>query len=126
MTATELTPKQRRAIAALVQTGEIQAAADATGVSRTSLYAWLKTPAFQDALRAAESDALHELTRGLLALGKRSTRAVTAVLDDPGATHGERLRAADLILGRLLQLRELVDLEGRISALEQRIEGVPE
>ena len=31
-----------------------------------------------------------------------------------------RVRAADIVLARLLQLRELVDLDARVAALEAR------
>lgn len=121
MSGTELTPKQRRAVAALVEHGEIQAAATAANVARSTLYEWLQQPAFTSALRDAEAAALRELTRGLLALGKRATGAIAGVLDDPDATAAAKLRAADVVLGKLLQLRELVELEERVAALEQRI-----
>jgi len=125
MSGTELTPKQRRCIAALVETGDIQAAAEATGCSRTTVYAWMRQAPFTAALRDAEGDALRALTRGLLALGKRATGAIVDVLDDPDANVSTRLRAADIVLARLLQLRELVDLESRVTALEAARDGNP-
>lgn len=121
MSATELTPKQRRAVAALVEHGEILAAADAADVSRSTLYQWLKTPAFMAALRDAEADALRSLTRSLVSLGKRATGVIAETMDDPKANASTRLRAADVVLTRLLQLRELVDLEERVAALEASV-----
>ncbi len=121
MSQTELSPKQRRAIAALIETGEVLAAADAADVSRTTLYQWLKNPAFTAALRDAEADALRSLTRQLVSLGKRATATIADAMTDPSVNASTRVRAADVVLGRLLQLRELVDLEERVASLEASV-----
>lgn len=113
-----LTPKQRSAIVALLEHGEISAAATAANVARGSLYTWLQQPAFVAALREAETDLLRTLTRQLLTLGTRAIDTFAAVLADPDATATVRLRAADSVIGKLLQLRELSSLEERVAALE--------
>ena len=38
-----------------------------------------------------------------------------------GKLHAHRVRAADVSLSRLLQLRELATLEGRVTELEQSV-----
>lgn len=114
-----LTPKQRLAIAALIEHGSVKGAAGAAGVSRETLYRWQKQPTFAEALRDAESAALAGFTRNLLGLGELASQALR-----DGLAEGEdiriRLRAADILYSRLLAWRELVDLERRLAALESR------
>ena len=47
----QLSPKQRKAIEALLTTGEVKAAAAAAGIHRDTLHRWLKEPIFLDAVR---------------------------------------------------------------------------
>jgi hypothetical protein len=124
MSGTELSPKQRKAIAALVESGEIQQAAEHANCSRGTLYTWLKQPAFLAALKQAETDSLRSLTRKLVSLGSRATGVIEATMSDADASAAVRLKAADTVLARLLQLRELVDLETRVAELESRLEAM--
>jgi transposase-like protein len=114
-----LTPKQRKAVAALLSTGEVKAAAVEAGVSRETLHRWLKQPAFLAAVRSAEADALDELSRLLVRLGRTSVATLAKAMGDAGTPPATKVRAADAALGRLLQLRELAQLEARVQALEQ-------
>ena len=125
LTDPQLTPKQRRAVEALLTTGEVAAAAQAAGVSRDTLYRWLKQPAFLGAVRAAEARALDDLSRLLVRLGRTAAATLAKAMADPAAPYATRVRAADVALGRLLQLRELATLEARVVALEQaaRLQG---
>jgi hypothetical protein len=115
----QLTTKQRKAIAALLATGEVKAAAAEAGVHRDTLHRWLKEPTFLTAVRAAETDALDELSRLLVRLGRTAVDTIAKVMGDPETPPATRVRAADAALGRLLQLRELAQLEARVQALEQ-------
>ena len=114
----ELTPKQRRAVETLLATGEVKAAAAEAGVHRDTLHRWLKEPAFLAAVRGAEAAALDELSRLLVRLGRTAAATLAKAMSDPAAPYPTRVRAADAALGRLLQLRELAQLEARVQALE--------
>jgi transposase-like protein len=120
VTAPTLTQKQRKAVEALLTTGDVAAAAREVGVSRESLYRWMKQPAFQVAVREAEAAALDELSRMLVRLGRTATGTLAKAMTDPAAPWPTRVRAADAALARLLQLRELATLEARVTELEQR------
>jgi transposase-like protein len=113
-----LSPKQRKAVEALLTTGEVSAAAKEAGVSKDSLYRWMKQPAFLDAVREAESRALDDLSRLLVRLGRTAVATLAKAMNDPAAPYATRVRAADASLSRLLQLRELATLEARVRALE--------
>ena len=120
----KITPKQRKAIESLMTNANVLEAAKAAGVSRQTIYRWMNTDlAFQQALCRAETEALTGLSRSLVTLGVKATQTLEQTLSDQGSSAGARVRAADIILGRLLQLRELVSLEERISRLEQQIES---
>ena len=119
VTPAHLTPKQRKAVEALLTTGEVAAAAQAAGVSRESVYRWLKQPAFLAAVREAEARAIDDLSRLLVRLGRTATATLAKAMNDAAAPWATRVRAADAVLSRLLQLRELATLEARVAELER-------
>jgi len=114
-----LSPKQRKAIEALLITGEVSAAATEAGVSRVTLYRWLRQPVFTAAVRAAEARALDELSRLLVRLGRSAATTLATAMNDPATPAATRVRAADVVLARLLQLRELATLDARVTELEK-------
>ncbi len=115
----ELSLKQRRAVEALLATGEVSAAAREAGVRRETLHRWLREPIFLQAVRQAETQTLDELSRLLVRLGRTAVATLAKAMSDPTIPPSTRVRAADASLGRLLQLRELACLEARVAALEQ-------
>ena len=114
-----LSPKQRRAVEALLSTGEVAAAAREAGVNRASLHRWLKEPLFLQAVREAEAAALDELSRLLVRLGRTAAATLAKAMSDPATPWATRVRAADASLSRLLQLRELAVLDARVTELER-------
>ena len=114
-----LTPRQRRAVQALLATGDLDGAAAAAGVSRRTLQRWMHLDAFRQALLDAEGAALRDLSRELVRLARIAVKTLEDTMQDTEATPGQRIRAADIILARLLQIRELTDIETRLQALEQ-------
>lgn len=121
----KVTPRQHKTIEALLTSGDRRAACAAAGISAQTLYRWLKQPHFRQALQQAEGEALQALQRRLTALGDMAVGVLGDTMSDPQARPSERLRAADVTLSRLLQLREMVALEERVAELERRTEGLP-
>jgi len=123
MMRAKVTPRQRKAIESLLTQGDVKSAAAAAGVARQTVYRWLKKPAFRAALAEAEAEALASLSRALVRLGEKATRTLEQAIDGEADTRmSTRVRAADIVLSRLLQLRELVDLERRVTELERKLE----
>lgn len=122
--ATEtLTPEQLKALTALLEHGDKSKAAKAAKVSRTTLYRWMnQDPAFQAALDAATRQALKEFSLTLTRLAAKAAQALDDALGS-GQEMRDRLRAADIVTGRLLAVRELVDLEERLKRLEAMAHG---
>ena len=117
----ETSPKQRKAIESLILTGSITESAAAAGVHRKTIHEWLKQVGFKAALKSAESDALDNLQRELVSLSSEATATLRDVMGDSDAGIGHRLRASEIVLTNLLKLRELVNLDSRLSILEARL-----
>lgn len=119
----KLTPEQLRALAALLEHGDKAKAARSAGVGRTTLYRWLREDVvFQAALEEATRQALKEFSTNLVRLADKAVRVLEMALDGPEAIHIQhRLRAADIVTTKLLAVRELVDLEERLSKLEANL-----
>ena len=119
----KLTPKQWRAIESLLICGDVTQAAQEAGVSRTQLYKWLKEDAFKSELEKGTHAAIENLSRSLVSLGKKAAGVLQAALDDPSTQPIAKVRAADIVLNRILQLRELVDIDRRLAALEDKFKN---
>ena len=117
----KVTLKQHLALGALLTEADVSKAADAAAVSRTTIYRWLKDPVFQNALSAAESEALAALSRKLVVLGGQAVFVLDDAMRDANTPVSSRIRAADIVLSRLLQLRELVQLDARVAEIEMRM-----
>lgn len=113
-----LTGKQRQLVQGLLVHGEVTAACKAAGVSRTTAYRWMGQPAFTAALRVADREVLTATSRRLARLGVKAVEVLEETLDDPEAPAAVRVRAADAVLTKLLQIRDAVDLDERLTALE--------
>lgn len=121
LTPTTLSPRQHRTVVALLTTGEVRAAAREVGVTRETVHRWLRDPVFLAAVRDAEAAAIDALSRQLVQLGTTAIATITAAMTDPATPAATRVRAADVALNRLLQLRELAQLEARVQALEHAV-----
>lgn len=118
-----LTPKKRAFVRAILAERDIRSAARSVGIGETTAYRWLKSDAIRAAILDAEADALEETTRGLLRLSAEAVNTLDDAMSDAEAPTGAKVRAADIVLARLLQLRELVTLENRVTDLEAKIGG---
>ena len=117
----KLTPKRRAFVRALLTERDTKAAAVAAGIAERTAYRWVADQDIQAAIVEGEGAALTEVTRGLLRLSSTALETLENAMGDDDATTSARVRAADIVLARLLQLRELVTLEDRIAALEAAV-----
>ena len=116
-----MTPRQQTFITALFEHNTIRAAAESVGVTDRTARRWLSDPEIIAALREAEAGALDAIQRGLTRLAQDAVGALADALTDDDAGVSVKVRAADLILQRLLQIREAVGIEERLSELEARL-----
>jgi len=117
-----LTPAQRRAIAALLTERDVKAAAKAAKIAERTLYRWVTESAtFQTELQAAERAAIDAAIRRLADLTGQAVDTLQEVMSNKEATPGARVQAANIALSRLLDLKELAELERRLTAIEQTL-----
>jgi hypothetical protein len=120
MTQTKkLTSRQTRAIDALISEPTIEQAAERAGVTRKTIYRWLQYPGFRAELTAAESAAIDKSCRRLIAMADKAITALDDVLDNPSQNGaGNKRLAAAAIIDIFMRLRELRNIENRLSELE--------
>jgi len=116
----ELTPKQRRTIAAIITTRTHEDAMKAVGITRQAFYKWMKTPAFRDEL----TRRLDEFTADAIGQLKRAAGEAVQTLRDLLTSQSEhiRLRAALGIIDQINRAKEL-ELTARLDEIEKQIEG---
>jgi hypothetical protein len=116
-----LTPQQQKLLATLVGNSNIQAACRIAGVARSTAHLWLKEPAFREELQRQRDTLFCD------ALATVKTHAAQAVKELAGllSAPDERLRrlVCNDVLGHALKIRELEDIERRLTAVEARLEG---
>jgi hypothetical protein len=89
------------------------------GVSRRTIVRRMADPSFQREVRAARARVLDEVL-GLLAKEAAATVRTLVALRDGAEGDATRLGACRTLLDKLVAARELLDLEGRLTALERR------
>jgi len=118
-----LTPRQKRAVAALIQARTIAEAAEIASVSERQLFRWMHEPVFLLELRAAEGEAISEAVRSLIVDLRANHDFMRTTRDDPNEVSAIRLRAAMALDGSLLKWREFENVEERLNALESEVFG---
>lgn len=116
----ELTPRQLKAVQALTTCADVSKAAEVASVSRDTIYRWMRNETFKHALNDSTRQAINRISRSLIALGERAVDTLYKAMTAPEVSITVSIRAADIVLSRLLQIYEIADLENRISELERR------
>jgi len=121
MSTTDTTPGKRddRLIAALARGRTHEQAADDAGVSVRTVSRRLTDPTFKLWVHEARRELLTVATSRLCDAAGDAIDVLRALINDSESEH-VKLGAARSLLQLLLPLREQLDLEERILALEQR------
>ena len=114
-----LTPKQEKALVALLDCGEMQAAARRAGVADVTLWRWLQLPLFQARYRAARRQLVEAALAQLQQDCTAAARVLRAVAEDAEAPASARVSAAKAIIEQSVAAVELLDLQERVERLEQ-------
>lgn len=115
---TDLTPRQRRAIEALIEGKTVKQAAEETGVSRKTLYVWLNQPEFQKELDRLGGIILEEVANRMVALASEAVHTLSNVLKTKDVPIGTQVQAANVILKRASEFWDVYNLNRRIDAIE--------
>jgi transposase-like protein len=118
----KLTPRQHQAVRFLLEGKTVSETAEGVGVTERTLFRWLAEPTFQSELVSAERKALENTSRRLLKLSEQAVDFLEQVLNSPAERGSNvRLRAVQVTLEQLVRVRELVELEMRVSELERQV-----
>lgn len=115
----ELTAKQQKAIAALIESPTLTEAAERASVSVATLWRWMRVDVFQREYRAARRQVVEQAVAQLQSLTSEAIQALRRNL-----TCGKpavEVTAANSILQHAIRGVELIDLEERISEIEQTL-----
>lgn len=116
---THLTPRQEKALTALLTEVTIEAAAKRAGISDVTLWRWLQEPLFQ----AHYQQARRQIVGDAVGLLQRASKKAVATLVknlDCGLPSVE-VAAARVILEQAYKGVELLELEERITGLEENL-----
>lgn len=114
---------QLKALHALLEQTTVRRASVACQCSERQLFRYLEQPGFKAELRRLEGQVLDDSVRRLTVLSSQAVDALEEVMSCPSQEGaGIRLRAAGAILDNVLRLRELLDLEERVSKLEEQVQ----
>lgn len=115
----KLSRKQEVALAALLECETIAAAAERAGIGESTLWRWMRIPAFSEQYRVSRQQVL---SSSIGALQKASERAVAALCRnlDCGSP-GVEVSAARVLLDQAFKATELYDVLERVEVLEERL-----
>lgn len=116
----KLTPRQNKAISALINAPDKKAAAELAGVGYRSLSRWLKDDYFMAELRLAESEVMAAAVRSLIGDLNKNLQTMRDIRDNPGVPVSVKLRACQAIDQSMFKWREN-DFENRLTALEKAV-----
>ena len=112
----DLSTKQRKAIAALLSEPTIEQAADRVGVNSNTIRRWRQQcPAFVAALDRAETEMISNAARFIAPAAVEAIVVLRSALRDPAPA--ERRKAAATILRSTPGLRMLGNIEARLTEL---------
>src|SRR3712207_6024402 len=97
-TGTKLTPKQEKAIAALLAQPTIEAAAESLGVNGVTVHRWLQEPAFDTASREARREAVQVAIGRLQQVSGAMVAVLVNVAADKKTPPSTRVAAASKVI----------------------------
>jgi len=116
-----ITPKQEKAVLALVEQPTIREAAKAVKVNEVTLYRWMREPDFQASYRQARRDIMSQAIARLQSCCSTAVQTLQEVMEDTEATPASRVASARAVLELACKAVEFEDLEARVAALEGRM-----
>jgi transposase-like protein len=110
------------AIAALLRTTTLQAAAREAGVNERTLRRWWELPAFQAKYRAAKRELISGAMHTLLHATGTATHTLITIMQDAQQPATARVSAARTVLQLVMQALSNDDINARFMAIEQRLD----
>jgi hypothetical protein len=115
----DLTEKQRRAIAALLSEPTTKKAAAAAKVGETTIHRWLNEPAFSAALKESRERVFESTLAALQGASSKAVETLLDVMKDEKAQPSARVSAAKTVLELAIKGRDQLELGERLAYLEK-------
>lgn len=115
-----LSRKQLKAIPVIISAKTITEGVKQAGISKTLFYDWMKTEAFRNEFVSRQNDVIETV---LIELKNLSSEAVESL----GKLHREtkneniRLKAITFIIDHTMKMKEIEDIEQRLTEIEGRM-----
>jgi hypothetical protein len=114
----ELTFKQMKSCYLIVSGLSLKNVGLAVGCSETTLFRWLKLPAFQDELRQLKRIVIERSLGKLQVLNDKAIQTLNDLMDCPN--YPTRCRAASIVLTKNHESIDFFEYESRLAKIEQR------
>ena len=118
-----LSPRQQRALVALLEQPSKTAAAQAAGVSPRALRSYLADPEFQAEYQRLQGEQIADAAQRGRQSMTGAMDALRAVMDDESQNGQTRVQAARSILEYSLKLHEMENVLKRLDELERSLIG---
>ena len=100
--------------------GGVRGAASVCGISQNAIYKRLQDSAFRGRYDAMQGAMLSTVAAGMTAALDKAVGALVGVLDDPNASPGLKVNAANALLNHANRYIESANILRRLEALEQK------
>lgn len=118
-----LNQKQRAALNALLQTTNKAEAARLAGISEKSIRNYWNNEEFQKEYGKACAQLLRDAARRAQLAISPTVSALAEIVKDESELTNIRVQAARVLIDSTLKLTEVVDMNGRIAALEEIVKN---
>ena len=118
-----MTPRQQKALAALLTSPSKAAAAKAAGIAPRTLRDYLADPEFQAAYRDAFGNMVEDATRQAQQAISPAMSTLREIVEDREEDAQARISATRAILSHGIKLTETTDILNRLQELETAMEG---
>lgn len=112
--------RKLKAIEALIACDTIDVACKESGITRSTMYRYLKEPLFNKELKVAKRQLINRAVLRLQQTCGDATRALAEICRNKDAPASARVSAAKEILSSALKSIEIEGIEERIKVLEER------
>ncbi len=114
----KLTPAQCRVVAGLLSGLNYTTIAQQAGVSEPTIDRWVKLEQVQNALAAAKRHTIELAGNRLVFASRLAIDTLIEVMQDSETPPGVKVRAAEAVIGNMLRVVEVSDLQRRLDELE--------
>lgn len=114
-----MTPKQQKALLALLENPTKEKAAAASGITPKTLRAYLADPVFQSEYRKAFANMVEDATRQAQQTLRPALSTLKEIMEDEDIAPAARIQACRTALEYAIRLTDQNDLAERLTALER-------